>query len=185
MSFSPEKSVLTIDPDKFPLIDRCMAQRGVNLGKYKYEVHTLMKIINKEVNDLVSENTSATSIECESSIETSSATSIEFRSSVETLSATPSTSIEALSATPIAFRSNIETSSTAPIEFGSSIETSPATSIESRPSIETSSATSSTSIDYDQIFHDLFRKFAFEEMKGDIPCYIMSKNSQESIQCIF
>ena len=160
MSFSPEKSVLTIDPDKFPLIDRCMAQKRVNLGKYKHEVHTLMKIINKEVNDLVSENTSAASIECESSIQTSSATSIKFRSSVET-------------------------SSTAPIEFGSSIETSPATSIESRPSTETSSATPSTSIDYDQIFYDLFRKFAFEEMKGDIPCYIMSKNSQESIQCIF
>ena len=32
-----------------------------------------------------------------------------------------------------------------------------------------SSATPSTSTDYDQIFHDLFSEFAFEEMKGDIP----------------
>ena len=100
-----------------------------------------MKKIKKEVSDLVSENTSATSIEFRSSFETSSATPIEFRSSIETSSATS-------------------------IEFGSSIQTSLATPIESRSSIETSFAKPSTSIDYDQVFHDMFSEFAFEEMKG-------------------
>ena len=56
------------------------------------------------------------------------------------------------------------TSSAKPIEFESSIETSSATPIESRSSIETSSATRSRSIDYSQIFHDLFSEFTFEEM---------------------
>ena len=136
MSFSPEKNVLTVDSDKFLLIDCWMAQRGIDRGKYKHEVHTsCMKKNKKKVSDLVSENTSATSIEFGSSIETSSATPIEFRSSIETSSATP-------------------------IEFGSSVATS--------------SATPSTSIDYDQISHDLFSAVAFEEIKDDIPGHIPS-----------
>ena len=122
MSFSPEKNVLTVDSDKFPLIDRWMAQKGINRGKYKHEVHiSCMKKNKKEVSDLVSENTSATSIEFGSCIETSSAT---------------------------------------PIEFGSSVATS--------------SATPRTSIDYDQISHDLFSEVAFEEIKDDIPGHIPS-----------
>lgn len=48
-----------------------------------------MKKNKKKVSDLASENTSATSIELGSSIETSSATPIEFRSSIATSSATP------------------------------------------------------------------------------------------------
>ena len=93
MGFSPEKNVLTVDSDKFPFIDRWMAQKGINPDKYKHEVHiNCIKKIKKEISDLVSESTSATSIEFGSSIETSSATPIEFRSSNETLSATPSTS---------------------------------------------------------------------------------------------
>ena len=122
MSFSPEKNVLTVDSDKFLLIDCWMAQRGIDRGKYKHEVHTsCMKKNKKKVSDSVSENTSATSIEFGSSIETSSAT---------------------------------------PIEFGSSVATS--------------SATPSTSIDYDQISHDLFSEVAFEEIKDDIPGHIPS-----------
>ena len=142
-SFSPEKNVLTVNSDKLPLIDCWMAQKGIDPDKYKREVHIncMKNKIKKQVSDLVSENTSAPSVEFRSSIETSSATPVEFRSSIETSSATTSTSIETSSATTIEFRSNTETLSAAPIEFGSSIETLSATPIESRSSIETSSAT--------------------------------------------
>ena len=95
MSFSPEKNVLTIDSYKFPLNDRWMAQKGIDPDRYKYEVHiNCMKKIKKEVSDLVSENSSATSTEFGSSIETLSATPTESRSSIETSSATSSTSID-------------------------------------------------------------------------------------------
>ena len=138
-SFSPEKNVLIVDSDKFLPIDCWMAQKGIDPDKYKREAHiNCMKKIEKEVSDLVSENTSATSIEFRSNIETSPATPFEFRSSIETLSATPSTSIETSSAAPIEFRSSIDTSSATP---STSIETSSATTIEFRSSIKTSSAT--------------------------------------------
>ena len=40
-------------------------------------------------------------------------------------------------------------------------------------SIETLSVTPTTSINYDQIFRDMFSEFAFDKMKGDILGHIL------------
>ena len=54
IKFLPEKNVLTVDSDKFPLIDCWMAQKGIYPDKYKHEVHiNCTKKIKKEVSNFL------------------------------------------------------------------------------------------------------------------------------------